>query len=119
MKTHLNPTSRLDRDTTSRKSSHQRILNRVRRGEVNLLIGTQMITKGHDLPLVTLVGVLAADLSLNVPDFRASERTFQLLTQVAGRAGRGSLPGKVIIQTFNPQQHSIRMAQEQNFISFY
>lgn len=110
---------RMDRDTTSRKSSHQKILSQVRRGEVNLLIGTQMITKGHDLPRVTLVGVLAADLSLNIPDFRASERTFQLLTQVAGRAGRGSLPGKVIIQTFNPHHHSILMAQEQNFISFY
>jgi len=110
---------RMDRDTTSRKSSHQRILSQVRRGEVNLLIGTQMITKGHDLPRVTLVGVLAADLSLNIPDFRASERTFQLLTQVAGRAGRGSLPGRVIIQTFNPQNHSIQMAQGQNFIAFY
>ena len=110
---------RMDRDTTSRKSSHQKILGQVRRGEINLLIGTQMITKGHDLPRVTLVGVLAADLSLNVPDFRASERTFQLLTQVAGRAGRGPLPGKVIIQTFNPNQHSVRMAQEQDFISFY
>ena len=110
---------RMDRDTTTRKSSHQRILRQVRRGEINLLIGTQMITKGHDLPRVTLVGVLAADLSLNVPDFRASERTFQLLTQVAGRAGRGSWPGKVIIQTFNPHHHSIRMAQEQDFLSFY
>ena len=110
---------RMDRDTTSRKSSHQKILSQVRRGEINLLIGTQMITKGHDLPRVTLVGVLAADLSLNVPDFRASERTFQLLTQVAGRAGRGALPGKVIIQTFNPHQHSVRMAQEYDFISFY
>ena len=110
---------RMDRDTTSRKSSHQKILGQVRRGEINLLIGTQMITKGHDFPRVTLVGVLAADLSLNVPDFRASERTFQLLTQVAGRAGRGPLPGKVIIQTFNPHQHSVRMAQEQDFISFY
>jgi primosomal protein N' (replication factor Y) len=110
---------RMDRDTTSRKSSHQKILSQVRRGEINLLIGTQMITKGHDFPRVTLVGVLAADLSLNVPDFRASERTFQLLTQVAGRAGRGVLPGKVIIQTFNPNQHSVQMAQAQDFISFY
>jgi primosomal protein N' (replication factor Y) len=110
---------RMDRDTTSRKSSHQRILNQVRRGEVNLLIGTQMITKGHDLPRVTLVGVLAADLSLNIPDFRASERTFQLLTQVAGRAGRGTLPGKVIIQTYNPHHYSIQMAQAQNFLDFY
>jgi primosomal protein N' (replication factor Y) len=110
---------RMDRDTTGRKSSHQRILNQVRRGEVNLLIGTQMITKGHDLPLVTLVGVLAADLSLNVPDFRASERTFQLLTQVAGRAGRGGLPGKVIIQTYHPHHYSIQMAQAQDFLPFY
>jgi primosomal protein N' (replication factor Y) len=110
---------RMDRDTTSGKASHQRILSQVRRGEINLLIGTQMITKGHDLPRVTLVGVLAADLSLNVPDFRASERTFQLLTQVAGRAGRGALPGKVIIQTFNPLHYSIQLAQEQNYPEFY
>lgn len=110
---------RMDRDTTAGKASHQRILGQVRRGEVNLLIGTQMIAKGHDLPGVTLVGALAADLSLNVPDFRASERTFQLLTQVAGRAGRGSLPGKVIIQTFNPHHYSIRMAQAQDYLSFY
>jgi primosomal protein N' (replication factor Y) len=110
---------RMDRDTTAARASHQRILGRVRRGEVNLLIGTQMITKGHDLPRVTLVGVLAADLSLNVPDFRAGERTFQLLTQVAGRAGRGSLPGKVIIQTYNPGHYSIRMAQAQDYGAFY
>ena len=110
---------RMDRDTTTGKASHQRILGRVRRGEVNLLIGTQMIAKGHDLPRVTLVGVLAADLSLNVPDFRASERTFQLLTQVSGRAGRGSLPGKVIIQTYNPNHYSIQMAQAQDYPAFY
>jgi len=110
---------RMDRDTTAGKQSHQRILSQVRRGEVNLLIGTQMITKGHDLPRVTLVGVLAADLSLNVPDFRAGERTFQLLTQVAGRAGRGALPGKVIIQTYNPQHYSILMAQAQDYRAFY
>jgi primosomal protein N' (replication factor Y) len=110
---------RMDRDTTSGKASHQRILGQVRRGEVNLLIGTQMIAKGHDLPRVTLVGVLAADLSLNVPDFRASERTFQLMTQVAGRAGRGSLPGKVIIQTYNPGHYSIRLAQTHDYLAFY
>jgi primosomal protein N' (replication factor Y) len=115
----LVPVGRMDRDTTGRKSSHQKILNQVRRGEVNLLIGTQMITKGHDLPRVTLVGVMAADLSLNIPDFRASERTFQLLTQVAGRAGRGSLPGRVIIQTYNPHHYSIQMARAQDFLSFY
>ncbi len=111
--------SRMDRDTTTRKSSHQNILSQVRRGDINFLIGTQMITKGHDLPGVTLVGVLAADLSLNVPDFRASERTFQLLTQVSGRAGRGALPGKVIIQTYNPQHYSILRAQAQDYFAFY
>ena len=113
------PVSRMDRDTTTRKGSHQKILGQVRKGEVNLLIGTQMITKGHDFPRVTLVGVLAADLSLNVPDFRAAERTFQLLTQVAGRAGRGDLPGRVFIQTFNPGHYSIRMSQSQDYAAFY
>ncbi len=111
--------ARLDRDTTTRKKSHAQILNRLRQGEVSLLVGTQMITKGHDFPLVTLVGVLAADLSLNLPDFRSSERTFQLLTQVAGRAGRGPLPGKVIIQTYNPTQYSIQMVKQQDFRAFY
>ena len=110
---------RMDRDTMTRSSAYQKILSQVRRGEVNLLIGTQMITKGHDLPRVTLVGVLAADLSLNIPDFRAGERTCQLLTQVAGRSGRGALPGKVIIQTYNPQHYSIQMAQTQAFAPFY
>jgi primosomal protein N' (replication factor Y) len=110
---------RMDRDTVSRKSSHQRILSKLRRGEVNLLIGTQMITKGHDLPRVTLVGVLAADLSLNVPDFRAGERTFQLLTQVAGRAGRGGAAGEVVIQTFSPEHYSIQKAKNHDFIGFY
>jgi len=113
------PVGRMDRDTMTRSSLYQKILGQMRRGELNLLIGTQMITKGHDLPRVTLVGVLAADLSLNIPDFRAGERTFQLLTQVAGRSGRGSLPGKVIIQTYNPQHYSIQMAQTQDFAPFY
>ncbi len=111
--------ARMDRDTTTRRASHQKILNQVRRGEVNLLIGTQMITKGHNLPRVTLVGVLAADLSLNLPDFRAGERTFQLLTQVAGRAGRGERPGKVIVQTYNPNHYSIHFAKAHDFYSFY
>jgi primosomal protein N' (replication factor Y) (superfamily II helicase) len=110
---------RMDRDTTTRKRSHEKILNQVRRGEMNILIGTQMITKGHDFPGVTLVGVPAADLSLNVPDFRAAERTFQLLTQVAGRAGRRSLPGRVIIQTYNPDHYSIRLAAAQDFAAFF
>lgn len=109
---------RMDRDTAGRKKSFQ-IINQIRRGEINLLVGTQMIAKGHDLPRVTLVGVLAADLSLNVPDFRASERTFQILTQVAGRAGRGDLPGKVIIQTYNPDHYSIAFAKNHDFIGFY
>jgi len=113
------PVTRMDRDTTTRKGSHQKILGQLRRGEVNLLVGTQMITKGHDLPRVTLVGVLAADLSLNLPDFRAGERTFQLLTQVAGRAGRGDLPGKVFIQSFNPDHYSIQMARGQDFTAFF
>ncbi|NWF55682.1 MAG: primosomal protein N' [Syntrophaceae bacterium] len=113
------PVIRMDRDTTTRKGSHQKILGQLRRGEVNLLVGTQMITKGHDLPRVTLVGVLAADLSLNLPDFRAAERTFQLLTQVAGRAGRGHLPGKVFIQSYNPTHYSIQMARGQDYAAFF
>ncbi|MDY7032693.1 MAG: primosomal protein N' [Thermodesulfobacteriota bacterium] len=111
--------ARMDRDTTTRKNSHHRILKSLENGEVDILIGTQMITKGHDLSRVTLVGVVSADTSLGFPDFRASERTFQLLTQVAGRAGRGDLPGRVIIQTFNPGHYSIQQAKSHNFIEFY
>jgi primosomal protein N' (replication factor Y) len=110
---------RMDRDTTRRKRSHHRILKKVKSRETDILVGTQMIAKGHDFPSVTLVGVICADLSLNFPDFRSSERTFQLLTQVAGRAGRGMNPGKVIIQTFNPDHYSIQMARDQDFTKFY
>jgi len=110
---------RMDRDTTKGKRSHQRILKRVESGETDILVGTQMIAKGHDFPNVTLVGVICADLSLNFPDFRSGERTFQLLTQVAGRAGRGVNPGKVIIQTFNPGHYSVQMAKQQDFAKFY
>ena len=110
---------RMDRDTTREKRSHHRILKKVKSGETQILVGTQMIAKGHDFPNVTLVGVICADLSLNLPDFRASERTFQLLTQVAGRAGRGMDPGKVIIQTFNPDHYSVQMASDQDFGKFY
>jgi len=109
----------MDRDTTRGKWSHQRILKKVKSGETDILVGTQMIAKGHDFPNVTLVGVICADLSLNLPDFRSSERTFQLLTQVAGRAGRGIAPGRVIIQTFNPNHYSVQMAKDQDFAKFY
>jgi len=110
---------RMDRDTTRGKRSHHRILKKVKSGETQILVGTQMIAKGHDFPNVTLVGVICADLSLNLPDFRSAERTFQLLTQVAGRAGRGMDPGKVIIQTFNPDHYSVQMAKDQDFGKFY
>lgn len=110
---------RLDRDTTARKPALHQILRQFRRGETELLIGTQMIALGHDLPRVTLVGVIAADLSLNLPDFRAGERTFQILTQVAGRSGRGQMPGEVIVQTFNPTHPSVRLAVSQSFLSFF
>ncbi|UCD85298.1 MAG: primosomal protein N', partial [Deltaproteobacteria bacterium] len=110
---------RMDRDTTARKHAHQMILERFNKGEVDILIGTQMVTKGLDYPNVTLVGVISADLSLNFPDFRASERTFQLLTQVAGRAGRGKATGKVIIQSFNPDHYSIQFACQHDYQGFY
>jgi len=110
---------RLDRDTTVKKGSLQRILGDFRKGATDVLLGTQMIAMGHDLPRVTLVGIVAADLSLNFPDFRAGERTFQLLTQVAGRSGRGQVPGEVIIQTYNPGHPSITMAVTQDFLHFY
>ena len=111
--------ARLDRDTVTRKDSLRKILKQFRQGKTDLLIGTQMIALGHDLPGVTLVGVLAADVSLNIPDFRAGERTFQLLTQVAGRSGRGTIAGKVVIQTYNPGYSSIQQAIKQDFLSFY
>ncbi|MFQ5597144.1 MAG: primosomal protein N' [Nitrospiria bacterium] len=111
--------SRLDRDTVQKKGSHGSILGAMNREETDILIGTQMIAKGHDFPKVTLVGVLAGDLSLHLPDFRSSERTFQLLTQVAGRAGRGRRPGEVIIQTFQPDNHAIRAAITQHYTAFF
>ena len=112
-------TLRMDYDTTSGKGGHQAILEAFAAGEADVLIGTQMIVKGHDFPNVTLVGILAADLSLNGSDFRASERTFQLLTQAAGRAGRASRPGQVVIQTYQPDHYAIRTAAEQNYEAFY
>jgi primosomal protein N' (replication factor Y) len=109
---------RMDRDTTMRKHAHREILRAWRKGEADFLIGTQMIAKGHHVPNVTLVGVILADVSLNIPDFRASERTFQLMLQVAGRAGRGGRPGRVIIQTYNPHHPSIHFSVTQDYQSF-
>ena len=109
---------RMDADSTSRKNSHDDILGAFRRFEADILLGTQMIAKGLDFPNVTLVGVLNADSSLNMPDFRAAERTYQLLSQVAGRAGRASLPGEVIIQTYDPDAFAIRAAAKGDFVAF-
>ena len=110
---------RLDRDVAHRAGEYRRVLDRFRRGELNLLVGTQMIAKGHDFPGVTLVGVIASDAALALPDFRAAERIFQLLTQSAGRAGRGSEPGRVLIQTSYPEHYAIRAAARQDYRAFY
>ena len=111
--------ARLDRDTAQRKGAAARVLGRLASGELDILVGTQMVAKGHDFPRVTLVGVVSADLGLTVADFRAAERTFQLLTQVAGRAGRGERPGEAIIQTLYPDHYSIRYACSQAYGPFY
>ncbi|MBQ7614093.1 MAG: primosomal protein N' [Butyrivibrio sp.] len=110
---------RMDADTTKTKGSYDRILSAFANKEADVLVGTQMIVKGHDFPDVTLVGILAADMSLYASDFRASERTFQLLTQAAGRAGRGNKPGNVVIQSYQPEHYSIVAASKQDYISFY
>lgn len=111
--------ARMDRDTVTSKRHYEQILQGFREGSYDILVGTQMIAKGHDMPNVTLVGIVNADIGLGLPDFRAAERTFQLLTQAAGRAGRGSTPGQVIIQTINPDHYSIRFAAQQNYALFY
>jgi len=111
--------ARMDRDTVSGKRHFETILHGFREGNYDILVGTQMIAKGHDIPNVTLVGIVSADIGLGLPDFRAAERTFQLLTQAAGRAGRGDLPGIVLIQTINPEHYAIRFASEQNYEGFY
>ncbi len=110
---------RMDFDTTRNKEGYEQILSAFANQEADILIGTQMIVKGHDFPNVTLVGVLAADLSLYVSDYRASERTFQLLTQAAGRAGRGKEPGEVVIQTYQPEHFAVQTAKEQDYEAFY
>ncbi|TDM03972.1 primosomal protein N' [Macrococcus carouselicus] len=110
---------RMDNDTTSRKGAHEQLLDKFRDQEANILLGTQMIAKGLDFPNITLVGVLNADTMLNLPDFRSSERTFQLLTQVAGRAGRADKEGHVIIQTYNPEHYAIQYAKNNDYTGFY
>ena len=110
---------RFDADSTARKNAHQQILETFEQQQIDILIGTQMVSKGLDFPNVTLVGVITADTSLNLPDFRASEQTFSLLTQVAGRSGRAELEGKVIIQTYMPEHYCISAAQKHDYLNFY
>lgn len=110
---------RMDMDSTRRKDGHQKILEPFQRGEADILLGTQMIVKGHDYPNVTLVGILAADLSLHAQDYMASERTFQLLVQAAGRAGRGDREGEVFVQTYQPEHYSIVLSGQQDYLAFY
>ena len=110
---------RMDVDTTSRKGSHEKLLTAFQEGKADILLGTQMIAKGLDFPNITLVGVLSADTMLHLPDFRSSEKTFQLLTQVSGRAGRHELAGEVVIQTYSPEHYSIELAGQQDYDQFY
>jgi primosomal protein N' (replication factor Y) len=111
--------ARIDRDTTSSRRRFEKILNDFSEGQIEMLVGTQMLAKGHDFPNVTLVGVVSVDAGLALPDFRAAERTFQLITQVAGRAGRGDRPGKVLIQTYHPDHYALRHACAQDYEAFY
>jgi primosomal protein N' (replication factor Y) len=111
--------ARLDRDSAGAKGAFENIIGEFRGGKVDILVGTQMIAKGHDIPNVTLVGIVLADIGLSIPDFRAAERTFQLLTQAAGRAGRGHTPGRVVIQTLNPDHYAVKFAADQDYEGFY
>ena len=118
----LLPTARLlrmDRDTVGKKFAHQQILDKFKRGEGDILLGTQMVAKGHDVEGVTTVGVISADAGLNLPDFRAAERTFMLITQTAGRAGRGQKPGKTIVQSYNPDHYAVMTALHQDYAAFF
>ncbi|HTL70437.1 MAG TPA: primosomal protein N' [Candidatus Eisenbacteria bacterium] len=110
---------RMDADSTSKQDSHEAILRAFKKKEIDLLIGTQMIAKGHDFPNVSLIGVISADTALHIPDFRAAERTFDLLTQVSGRAGRGDIPGRVVVQTYVPHHYSIQSAKDHDYKEFY
>ena len=111
--------ARLDRDSVRTKRAYQQVLGDFATGKIDILVGTQMVAKGHDFQGVTLVGVIAADSQLSLPDFRAAERTFQLLTQVAGRAGRGRLPGEVLVETYSPEHYAIQLAARQDYLSFF
>jgi primosomal protein N' (replication factor Y) len=111
--------ARMDVDTTRRKGAHRAILGAFRAGHTDILVGTQMIAKGLDFPNVTLVGVVSADTALNLPDFRAAERTYQLISQVAGRSGRGDAPGTVVVQTYSPEHYSIVAAASHDYMAFY
>ena len=110
---------RMDGDTTSRKSAHEKILHAVEKKEIDILLGTQMVAKGLDFPNVTLVGVIAADTMLNINDFRASERAFALLSQVCGRAGRGNVAGRAVIQTYMPSDKTLLFAARHDYLGFY
>jgi len=110
---------RMDRDTVRGRGAHERLLRRFDSGEIDVLVGTQMIAKGHDFHRVTLVGVISADQALGLPDFRAGERVFQLLTQIAGRAGRGERPGTVLVQAFDPDHPLLRQAAQQDYEAFF
>jgi len=111
--------ARIDRDTASRRHTFEKALLDFGKGELDMLVGTQMLAKGHDFPNVTLVGVVSVDAGLALPDFRSAERTFQLITQVAGRAGRGDLAGRVLIQTYHPEHYALRLAATQDYLAFY
>jgi primosomal protein N' (replication factor Y) (superfamily II helicase) len=110
---------RMDSDTMSKRGSHDRLLSDFKQHKIDVIVGTQMIAKGFDFPKVTLVGVVSADANLNLPDFRSGERTFNLITQVAGRAGRGDLGGEVVVQTFTPDNYAIKMAAKHDYAAFY
>ena len=113
------PMLRMDNDTTRTKDAHERLLSAFRRGEARVLVGTQMIAKGLDFPNVTMVGIIAADAMLKLPDYRSAERTFQLLTQAAGRAGRADAPGEVFLQTYDPEHYAVETASRQDYRAFY
>ena len=110
---------RMDRDTTTGKFGHTNIIERFRNKEFDILLGTQMVAKGHDIPNVTAVGIISADSALNMPDFRAAERVFMLITQTAGRAGRGDIPGKVIVQSYSPEHNAVQSGIKQDYQAFY